>query len=59
MVLLPAAHLNSGLWRNAGRLRHVLESRFDELFEPTPSGYQFRWITSGHEVLITWEPRQQ
>jgi hypothetical protein len=38
------------------RLRHLLEARFDELFRATPSGYQPQWITTGHEVLITWTP---
>ena len=39
------------------RLRNILETRFDELFEHTPDGYRPRWITTGHEVLITWTPK--
>ena len=38
------------------RLRHLLETRFDELFQTTPTGYRPRWIDTGHEVLITWAP---
>lgn len=38
------------------RLRHLLETRFDELFQAAPAGYRPRWITTGHEVLITWAP---
>jgi len=37
------------------RLRHVLESRFDELFAQTRSGYAATWVKLGREVLITWE----
>ena len=43
--------------QRTARLRHILETRFDELFQATPTGYRPRWITSGHEVLITWAPR--
>jgi SAM-dependent methyltransferase len=39
------------------RLRHLLETRFDELFQATATGYRPQWITPGHEVLITWAPR--
>ena len=39
------------------RLRGILESGFDDLFEETPDGYRPRWIDRGHEVLITWVPR--
>ena len=39
-----------------GRLRGILESRFEELFEHTTSGYRPRWLTPGHEVLVTWAP---
>ena len=38
------------------RLRHLLETRFDELFRATPTGYQPQWLTPGHEVLLTWTP---
>jgi hypothetical protein len=41
-----------------GRIRGMLESRFDELFTRTEAGYTPVWITPGHEVLITWESRQ-
>ena len=42
-----------------GRLRRVLDARFDELFTQTPDGYtQNTWINPGREVLITWEPRR-
>ena len=40
----------------SGRLRRILESGFDELFEETPNGYRPRWLTPGHEVLISWAP---
>jgi SAM-dependent methyltransferase len=40
------------------RLRSVLETRFDELFEETPDGFAATWPVLGREVLITWEPRR-
>jgi hypothetical protein len=42
--------------RLTARLRHLLETRFDELFRATPTGYQPQWLTPGHEVLLTWTP---
>lgn len=41
------------------RLRRILESSFEELFEATPGGYRRRWIDAGHEVLISWLPRRR
>jgi len=38
------------------RLRRILEGRFDELFAAGPNGFNPRWITPGHEILITWQP---
>ena len=38
------------------RLRHLLETRFDELFAAGPDGFIPRWITPGREILITWQP---
>ena len=38
------------------RLRAVLESRFDDLFTSGPEGFVPRFITPGHEILITWQP---
>jgi hypothetical protein len=48
-------------WWNLGsdleqRLRGILESRFDELFAASPEGFIPRYITPGHEILITWQP---
>ncbi|HEU5314777.1 MAG TPA: methyltransferase domain-containing protein [Chloroflexota bacterium] len=40
--------------KQAARLRDIVESRFDELFEETPNGYRGTWAATGHEVLITW-----
>lgn len=40
-----------------GRLREVLETRFDDLFAHTADGYVSTWFTPGREVLITWESR--
>lgn len=39
-----------------GRLRDLLESRFDELFNEGPEGFAPGWIITGREVLITWCP---
>jgi len=39
-----------------GRLRAVLENRFDELFARRPEGYSPGWFIEGREVLITWRP---
>ena len=41
------------------RLRVILESRFDELFAASPEGFIPRYITPGHEILITWQPLAQ
>jgi SAM-dependent methyltransferase len=41
------------------RLRVILESRFDELFSTSPEGFIPRYITPGHEILITWQPSAQ
>jgi hypothetical protein len=38
------------------RFRHLLETRFDELFATRPDGFSPRWITPGREILITWQP---
>src|SRR5215471_1059277 len=38
------------------RLRHLLETRFAELFAAGPDGFTPRWITPGREILITWQP---
>jgi hypothetical protein len=38
------------------RLRSILEARFDELFTLSPEGFVPRYITPGHEILITWQP---
>ena len=38
------------------RLRHLLETRFDELFAAGPDGFIPRWITPPREILITWQP---
>jgi hypothetical protein len=48
-------------WWNLGsdleqRLRGILESRFDELFAASPEGFIPRYVTPGHEILITWQP---
>jgi hypothetical protein len=40
------------------RLRHVLETRFDELFAAGDDGFVPRWITPGREILITWRPTE-
>jgi SAM-dependent methyltransferase len=39
------------------RLRSILEARFDELFSAGDDGFRPRWITPGHEILITWQPK--
>jgi hypothetical protein len=39
-----------------GRVRRVLDARFEELFAAGRDGFVPRWITPGHEVLITWQP---
>jgi SAM-dependent methyltransferase len=41
-----------------GRLREMLETRFDDLFTQVTDGYVPAWITPGREVLITWESRR-
>ena len=41
-----------------GRVRQVLETRFDELFTQTVDGYLPGWMNLGREVLITWAPRR-
>jgi hypothetical protein len=38
------------------RLRSVLEARFDELFAAGAEGFAPRYVTPGHEILITWQP---
>lgn len=38
------------------RLRRILDERFDELFAAGGDGFAPRWITPGHEILITWRP---
>jgi hypothetical protein len=38
------------------RLRHLLETRFEELFATDVNGFIPRWITPGREILITWQP---
>jgi hypothetical protein len=40
-----------------GRLREMLETRFDDLFTQVADGYAPAWITPGREALITWGPR--
>lgn len=39
------------------RARATVEEHFDELYAQGPEGFTPRWITEGHEVLITWQPR--
>jgi hypothetical protein len=39
------------------RLRHILNTRFDELFAAVPDGFIPRWIPLGREILITWQPQ--
>lgn len=39
------------------RARRILETRFDELFVADAAGIVPRYVTLGHEVLITWQPR--
>ncbi len=41
------------------KLREVLETNFDRLFDRTEAGYRPNWINSGREVLVTWEPRRR
>jgi hypothetical protein len=41
------------------RLRLILEARFDELFATGDDGFSPRWITPGHEILITWQPKAE
>lgn len=38
------------------RLRNLLDQRFEDLFNSTAEGFIPRWITRGHEILITWQP---
>jgi hypothetical protein len=38
------------------RLRRLVETRFEELYAAVPDGFLPRWLTLGHEILITWEP---
>jgi hypothetical protein len=38
------------------RLRRLVETRFEELYAAVPDGFLPRWLTFGHEILITWEP---
>jgi hypothetical protein len=40
------------------RLRHLLETRFEEFFAADPNGFIPRWITPGREILITWQPNR-
>jgi hypothetical protein len=41
------------------RLRFILEARFDELPATRDDGFSPRWITPGHEILITWQPKAE
>jgi Methyltransferase domain len=38
------------------RLRRLMETRFEELYTAAPDGFIPRWLTLGHEILITWQP---
>jgi SAM-dependent methyltransferase len=38
------------------RMRRILDAQFDELFAAGSDGFVPRWITTGQEVLITWQP---
>jgi SAM-dependent methyltransferase len=38
------------------RLRRLLETRFEELYAAAPDSFIPRWLTLGHEILITWQP---
>ena len=38
------------------RMRATVEQHFDELFAHGPEGFTPRWIATGREVLITWQP---
>jgi SAM-dependent methyltransferase len=38
------------------RTRQVLTTRFDELFAAGSDGFVPRYITTGREVLLTWQP---
>jgi SAM-dependent methyltransferase len=40
------------------RVRRILDARFDELFAAGADGFTPRWITPGHEILITWRPSE-
>jgi hypothetical protein len=38
------------------RLRRLVETRFEEFYAAVPDGFLPRWLTFGHEILITWKP---
>ena len=38
------------------RLRATVEQHFDELYTQGAEGFAPRWINTGREVLITWQP---
>jgi SAM-dependent methyltransferase len=40
----------------AARIRTTVEQHFEELYTQSGEGFTPRWILSGREVLITWEP---
>lgn len=40
----------------AARIRATVEQHFDELYSQGADGLTPRWILSGREVLITWQP---
>jgi SAM-dependent methyltransferase len=57
------ARFNGDQWSNwplgpelEGRIRRVLEARYDELFAAGRDGIVPRYITPGREILITWQP---
>ena len=39
-----------------GRLRGMLEARFEELFAAGAEGFSPSWVTPGREILLTWRP---
>jgi SAM-dependent methyltransferase len=51
-----------GQWlapHDQARARRLIEERFEELFAPSPAGFQPRWRQEAREVLITWETAQR
>ncbi|HTE84227.1 MAG TPA: class I SAM-dependent methyltransferase [Dehalococcoidia bacterium] len=38
------------------RVRAVVQARFEDLFVEGTDGITPRWLTPGHEILLTWQP---